>query len=127
MFVSALIMCTTIISCTLLPCDFALVDFRYGLMWYSLAQLPVQDTEKQRQHRCDDAKWTESGNTRSEQLLMMSTEQLSRLRMAARRALEWIGYIFRYEVFPQVFRGETIHITLIFNEIQSFKTDVNQS
>jgi len=50
-----------------------------------------------------------------------------RLRMAARRALKWIGCIFRYEVFPQVSRGETIHITLIFNEIQSFKTDVNQS
>ena len=38
--------------------------------------------------------------------------------MAARRALEWIGCIFRYEVFPQVSRGETSHIAWIFNEIQ---------
>ena len=49
------------------------------------------DTEKQRQRRCHDARMTESGNARSEQ------------RMAARRALEWIGaskarLVFRYEL-----------------------------
>ena len=35
------------------------------------------DTEKQRQHRCDDARLTESGNARSEQLLVMPTELLT--------------------------------------------------
>jgi len=43
----------------------------------SLAQLQVQDTEKQRQHRCNNARLTESRNTRSEQLLMMPTEPLN--------------------------------------------------
>jgi len=35
------------------------------------------DTEKQRQRRRDDARLTESRNTRSEQLLMVPTESLS--------------------------------------------------
>jgi len=35
------------------------------------------DTEKQRQHRRDNARLTESGNARSEQLLLMPTEQLT--------------------------------------------------
>jgi len=35
------------------------------------------DTEKQRQSRCDDTRLTESGNARSEQLLVMPTELLS--------------------------------------------------
>jgi len=34
------------------------------------------DTEKQRQCRCDDTRLTESGDTRSKQLLMMPTELL---------------------------------------------------
>jgi len=42
----------------------------------SLAQLQVRDTGKQRQCRHDDARLTESGNTRSEQLLVMLTEPL---------------------------------------------------
>jgi len=35
------------------------------------------DTEKQRQRRRDDARLTESGNTRSEQLLVVHTESLT--------------------------------------------------
>ena len=35
------------------------------------------DTEKQRQHRRDDARLTESGNARSEQLLVVPTESLT--------------------------------------------------
>jgi len=35
------------------------------------------DTEKQRQRRRDDARLTESRNTRSEQLLVMPTESLT--------------------------------------------------
>ena len=35
------------------------------------------DTEKQRQRRCDDARLTESGNARSEQLLVVRTESLT--------------------------------------------------
>ena len=35
------------------------------------------DTEKQRQRRRDDARLTESGNTRSEQLLVVPTELLT--------------------------------------------------
>ena len=35
------------------------------------------DTEKQRQHRRDDMRLTESGNTKSEQLLMMLTELMT--------------------------------------------------
>jgi len=35
------------------------------------------DTEKQRQRRHDDSRLTESGEARSEQLLMMPTESLS--------------------------------------------------
>ena len=51
------------------------------------------DTEKQRQHRRDDARLTKSGNARSEQLLVVpSTYRVTnQQRMAARRALEWIG------------------------------------
>ena len=61
------------------------------------------DTEKQRQHRHYDVSLTESGNTRSEQLIMIPTESLTNQRMAARRALEWIGKskarpVFRYEI-----------------------------
>jgi len=34
------------------------------------------DTEKQRQHRCDDARLTESGNARSEQLILVVPTEL---------------------------------------------------
>ena len=35
------------------------------------------DTEKQRQHRRDNARLTESGNARSKQLLVVPTESLT--------------------------------------------------
>ena len=35
------------------------------------------DTEKQRQHRCDGVRLTESGNARTEQLLVVPTELLT--------------------------------------------------
>jgi len=35
------------------------------------------DTEKQRQHRRDDTKLTESGNATTEQLLVVPTESLT--------------------------------------------------
>ena len=49
-----------------------------------------------------DATLTESGNARTEQLLVVLTES-DQQRMAARRALEWIGaseaqLVFRYEI-----------------------------
>jgi len=43
------------------------------------------DTKKQRQHRCDDARLTESGNARNKQLLVVPTESLTN-----RVWLEWI-------------------------------------
>jgi len=49
------------------------------------------DTEKQRKRRRDDARLAKSG---SKQLLMVSTESLTmQQRMAARRALKWIGVL----------------------------------
>jgi len=66
------------------------------------------DTEKQRQRRRDDARLTESGNARSEQLLVVPTESLTnrvanQQSLAVRRALEWIRtskarLVFRYEI-----------------------------
>ena len=40
------------------------------------------DTEKQKQHRHDDARLTKSGNARSKQLLMVPTESLN-IRLVA--------------------------------------------
>ena len=56
------------------------------------------DTEKQRQRRHDDARLIESGNARSEQLLLVPTESLT-----SRVWLEWIRtskarLVFRYEI-----------------------------
>jgi len=49
------------------------------------------DSEKWSQCRHDDARLTESGNARSEQLLVMPTESpTNRECRAAKRALEWI-------------------------------------
>jgi len=47
------------------------------------------DTEKQRQRRRDGMRLTESGNVRSEQLLVVPTVA-NQQTTAARRALEWI-------------------------------------
>ena len=48
------------------------------------------DTENQRQRRHDDARLTESGNTRREQLLLVPSAYrvANQQRMAALRALE---------------------------------------
>ena len=56
------------------------------------------DTEKQRQRRHDDARLTERGNARSEQLLVVPTESLTN-----RVWLEWIRtlkarLVFRYAI-----------------------------
>jgi len=56
------------------------------------------NTKKQRQRRQDDARLTESGNARSEQLLVVPTESLTN-----RVWLEWIRtskarLVFRYEI-----------------------------
>jgi len=59
-FASTLIMCTLH---TLLSCDFPFLD--------GCLELRAQDTMEQRQHR------RESGNTRSEQLLMLPIKQLT--------------------------------------------------
>jgi len=50
------------------------------------------DTEKQRQCRCNDTRLTKSGNGRSEHLLVVP-RVANQQRMAARRALEWIGIL----------------------------------
>jgi len=42
------------------------------------------DTEKQRQHRHNDARLTENGNARSEQLLVMPTELIRSLQVVSR-------------------------------------------
>ena len=74
-----------------MPCNFTLVDLMAALSTSvattsSLVQLRVRDTEKWRQCRHE----TETGNTRSKQLLMMPTDTASQLRISARRAFEWI-------------------------------------
>ena len=79
---SALNTCTIITMHALLPCDFTLVDLMSALSTgvatiSSLAQLRVGDTGEQRQCRCDDVRLTVSRNARSEQLLMIPTEQLT--------------------------------------------------
>jgi len=52
------------------------------------------DTEKQRQCRCDDSRLTKSGDTRSEQLLVMPTETvrvaINQQRMASYQESSWV-------------------------------------
>ena len=97
--VPPLITCTIITSRTLLPCDLLwsqlwMAGLSSGIVIMSkLAQLWVQDTEKQRQYRHNNIWLTEGGNTRREQLLMMPMyiyRVANQLRMASRRALKWI-------------------------------------
>ena len=54
------------------------------------------DTEKQRQRRHDDARLAESGNARSEQLLVMPTELLTNRKWLPGEL--WSGLVFRYEI-----------------------------
>ena len=77
--VSPLIMCAIITSCKLLPCNFTVVNLTTALstgvaVMSSLAQLRVRE---QWQHTWEDMRLTESRNARSEQLLVMTTEQLT--------------------------------------------------
>ena len=58
----------------------------------NLTQLLVWDTEKQRQHRCNNTSLTESGNTSSKQLLMMPNLNILRP-----------SYFFRYEISELLF------------------------
>jgi len=87
--VSALITCAMITShhYTLLPCDFTLMATLSTATVSSLAQLRVQDTKEKRQHRC---KAEESGYTRSEQLLVMPTEQLTDWELLPEEYFKWI-------------------------------------
>jgi len=57
------------------------------------------DTEKQRQSIYDDVRLTKSGNARSEQLPVMPSRIANQQRIAATRALEWIGTLKARLVF----------------------------
>ena len=68
------------------------------------------DTEKQRQCRQDDARLTENGNARSEQLFVVPTGSLSN-REWLLKALEWIRtskaqLVFGYEI-PDLFHSSS--------------------
>ena len=74
--------CTIITSCTLLPCDFNLVEFGSsdGCSQLCVATMSYKfeiDTKKQRQCRHNNARLTESRNARSKQILVMLTELLT--------------------------------------------------
>ena len=62
---STLITCAIITSRKLLPCD---LQSTSAQLWSTTHYDFEMDTEKQRQRRRDDARLTESGNARSEQL-----------------------------------------------------------
>lgn len=80
---SAILTCPIITLHTLLPCDVTLVNLTAALCTSTttscLAQLQVRDinAQKQRQHRPNDARLTKSGNPKSKQLLIMSTQPQS--------------------------------------------------
>jgi len=70
------------------------------------------DTEKQRQHRRDDARLTESGNARTEQLLVVSTESLTNrewlpgeLLNGLERQSRKARLVCRYEISDLLSRG----------------------
>ena len=81
------------------------------------------DTEKkQRQRRRDDARLTESGNARSEQLRTRGAYRVAnQQRMAAKRAPEWIRtlksrLVFTYEIsdlFHRCFANSFIFTTIL--------------
>jgi len=92
-----------ITSRTLLPCDLASVDFRqliFVATMSSLAKLRVQDGYRQ----AEATSVTTWGWPRAETLASRSTYRVAiQQRIAARRALEWIGaskarLVFRYEI-----------------------------
>jgi len=92
----------------MLPCNFTLVDLTAALstgvctMSSPAAQLQVCLKLRYRAAEatciCDDVRLTEHGNARSEQIIMMPTEQLID---RPRRVLEWVqrpGWISRCEI-----------------------------
>jgi len=81
------------------------------------------DTEKQRQHRRDDARLTERGNARSEQLLMVPMESLTN-----RVLLEWIRtskalLVFRYEISDLLMPTINVSVTLSMSVAQELGID----
>ena len=80
---SALITCAIIKSCNIVAMRLNFSRLQMAALSTgvatvsSLAQLRVQDTNKQKQCRHNDTRLTESGNARSEQLLVMPTEPLT--------------------------------------------------
>lgn len=80
---SAILTCPIITLRTSLPCDVTLVNLTAALCTSTttscLAQLQVRDinAQKQRQQRPNDARPTKSGNPKSKQLLVMSTQPQS--------------------------------------------------
>ena len=71
--------------------NIASVFQEYWYIFQSFNSLLKMGTEKQRQRRRNGARLTESGNTRSEQLLMVHAYRVANQQTtAARRALEWI-------------------------------------
>jgi len=71
---SALITCAKNTSCTLLPCNLTLVDFgnidsSFGSCYEKSTTVDFEmDTKKERQHRHNSVRLTESRNARNEQL-----------------------------------------------------------
>ena len=107
--VPTLIMCAIITSCTLLPGDFTLVLLYFGRLlsvaiMSSLAQLQVRDGYREAEamwtwRRETDREWKHQKQAATCDAYRVANQQ----RMAARRALEWIGMskawlVFRYEI-----------------------------
>ena len=98
-----------ITSYTLLLCDLTWVEFGsldgcfVQLLWVVQHSYEYKvDTEKQRQHRHDDARLTESGNARSEQLLVMPTESLTNREWLPGELQNVEGQVgFGYELFQK--------------------------
>ena len=100
------ITCTIIMSCTFFPCNFIfnlMAALSTGVATTSstlsgVEQLRVWDTEEQRQCRCE-ADWEQKCQKWAATRNAYWTG--NRLRMAARRAVEWIGRpscSFRFEI-----------------------------
>jgi len=104
-----LIMCAIITSCTLLPGDLTLVSLYFRQLLSvaiisSLAQLQVRDGYREADAMCTwrretDHEWKHQKQAATCDAYRVTNQQ----RMAARRALEWIGMskawlVFRYEI-----------------------------
>ena len=107
--VSALITCTIIVLCTLLQCNFTLVNLTAALCTgvatvYCESSRTVTSSRYPgaEQCRCNNMRLTESKNTRSEQLLLMPTEQLAENGCQENSWMDWNvrrpGWYFGYEI-----------------------------